>query len=197
MFPTIVAVRNDRVVASVSTPRLAATLSCAQTLAVGLDAEVLVVAAEAVLDAGEGSSTALTYTLMTRDRRGHYALQEVTDRDGEVGLSVPVNGGTPQDPRVLEVLADAMGQAPMPVDKVARKDHGGTFGEQPFMPAEQGRVVVDAGTMSTLHQRVREIGGQALYVARSPEAGRLALQAGLPRTCLLSGDGSRTEPDDA
>ena len=46
-------------------------------------------------------------------------------------------------------------------------------------------MVVDAGTVKTLQDRVQGIAGRALYLARSQEAGRLALEAGLPRACLL------------
>ena len=101
-----------------------------------------------------------------------------------------VVGELPADQRdplltFLRTLAEAMQQQPMGVTKVARKDRGGTFGEDLFLPPEQGRVVVDAGTLKTLHERVVGIAGQALYVPRSPEAGRLAVEAGLPRACLV------------
>lgn len=186
MFPTIIAVRNDRVVASVSTPRIEATMSAATTLAVGVDPQALVVATEARLD---GEQPALTYAVMTRERQARWVLQEITEGADGVRFSVPVDGGEPtgQGAGTLRVLAEAMGQRPIDVSTVARKDRSGTFGEDPFLPAEQGRVVVDVGTMTTLHERVSEIGGQALYVARSPEAARTALAAGLPRTCLLGG----------
>ena len=186
MFPTIIAVRNGRVVAAVSTPRLEVTLHAAQTLAVGLAADALVVAAQADLATEDDAATALAYSVMTRDRVAKFVLQEVTGQGEDVRLSTPVDAGAPEDPTILRVLADAMGQEPVPVDKVARKDKGGTFGEQTFLPAEQGRVVVDAGTIRTLQDRVVGIGGRALYVARSPEAGRLALESGLPRASLLS-----------
>lgn len=184
MFPTIIAVRNERVVAVVSTPRTAATLSCAQTLAVGLDATALVVAAQAELD----GAPALTYSVMTRDRRAKFVVQRIRVEDGRTLLSEPVDGGDPHDATILRTLAEAMQQQPMPATKVARKDTGGTFGEDLFLPPEQGRVVVDAGTLKTLHERVSGIAGQALYVARSPEAGRLAVEAGLPRRCLVSAE---------
>lgn len=186
MFPTIIAVRHDRVVATVSTPRLPATLSAASTMAVGLDPQALVVAAEAMFD---GETTALTYAVMTRERKAKWVLQEVLEQDGEVLFSVPVDGGTPPDDNVLKVLAEALHQRPVDVASVARKDRSGTFGEEPFLPPEQGRVVVDAGTVTTLHERVRGIAGQALYLPRSPEAARLAREAGLPAFCVLTGEG--------
>ncbi len=192
MFPTIIAIRNDRVVAAVSTPRMAATLSCAQTLAVGLDATALVVAAQAELD----GSPALTYSVMTRERKARFAVQRIRLEDGRTLVSEPVDGGDPHDATILRTLAEAMQQQPMGVTKVARKDRGGTFGEDLFLPPEQGRVVVDAGTLKTLHERVVGIAGQALYVPRSPEAGRLAVEAGLPRACLVeAGTWSAARPD--
>jgi hypothetical protein len=184
MFPTIIAIRNERVVAVVSTPRMAATLSCAQTLAVGLDATALVVAAQAELD----GSPALTYSVMTRDRNAKFVVQRIRQEEGRTLVSDPVDGGDPRDATILRTLAEAMQQEPMTTARVARKDRGGTFGEDLFLPPEQGRVVVDAGTLRTLHDRVAGIAGQALYVARSPEAGRLALEAGLPRPCLVSAE---------
>lgn len=183
MFPTIVAVRNDRVVAAVTSPRLQITLTCAQTMAVGLDPTALVVAAQA--DA-QGSPV-IGYSVMTRDRRAKFAVQAVRfGQDGSVALGEPVDGGDPHDATILRVLAEAMQQRPVDVTQVARTDRGGTFGEGLFLPPEQGRVVVDAGTMKTLHERVAGVSGEAIYLARSPEAGRLALEAGLPRTSLLS-----------
>lgn len=182
MFPTIIAVRNGRVVAAVSTPRLPATLSCAQAMAVGLGPEALVVAAQAELD----GSPALAYSVMTRERTAKFVVQRLQLEPGRTLVAEPVDGGEPQDATIFRVLAEALQLEPMSVTQVARKDTGGTFGEGLFLPAEQGRVVVDAGTMRTLHQRVAGIAGQALYVARSPEAGQLALEAGLPRPCLIS-----------
>lgn len=182
MFPTIIALRNERVVAAVSTPRMAATLSCAQTLSVGLGAEALVVAAQAELE----GAPALTYSVMTRERRAKFVVQRIRFEDGQTLLADPADGGDPQDATILRTLAEAMQQQPMEATRVARKDKGGTFGEDLFLPPEQGRVVVDAGTLKTLHERVAGIAGQAVYVARSPEAGRLAVEAGLPRPCLVS-----------
>ncbi|MGO0576616.1 hypothetical protein [Ornithinimicrobium panacihumi] len=184
MFPTIIAVRNERVVATVSTPRMEATLHCAQPLAVGVDPYALVLAAEAVVE----GSPALAYTIITRERKAKLALQEITGEGEEVRFSTPIDGGEPSDPAILTWLSEAISQEPMAVDKVSRKDRKGTFGQDPFMPAEQGRVVVDAGTLKMLQERIAPIGGRALYIARSPEAGRLALEAGLPRASLLASD---------
>lgn len=185
MFPTIIALRNERVVAVVTTPRMTATLGCADTLAVGLDPAALVVAAEAQVD----GTPALAYSVMTRDRRAKLVLQRVVDDGPDLRLSAPVDGGEPQDPAILHALAEAMAQAPMAVTRVARKDTAGTFGEEPFLPPEQGRVVIDAGTVTTLQERVHRIGGRALYLPRSPHAARLALEAGMPRRCLVQDAG--------
>lgn len=181
MFPTIIAVRNERVVATVSTPRVPATLHCAQPLAIGVDPTALVMAVEARIE----DSPALTYTVVTRERSAKYVLQEITGEGEDVRFSVPVDGGR-GEPAILDALAEAMAQQPLPVDRVNRKDHGGTFGEAHFMPPEQGRVVVDAGTVRMLQSQIDQIGGRALYLARSQEAGKLALEAGLPRASLIT-----------
>lgn len=184
MFPTLVAVRNGRVVASVSTPRMSVTLNCALPIAVGMAPEALVVAAQAQVE----GRPALAYSVMTRERQAKFVLQPVAERDGELVAGRPTDGGEPADPHVLQTLAEAMGQQPVDVTRVSRKDLAGTFGEDTFLPPEQGRVVLDAGTVRTVQQRVKGVLGRALYVARSPEAGRLALEAGLPRTSLLTSD---------
>lgn len=183
MFPTIIAIRHERVVAVVSTPRMLATLSCADTMSVGLDPVALVVAVQAEVEGYQ----ALAYTVMTRQREGMTVLQQAEEKDGEVHFGTPFKPEHQPDQKMLQTLAEAMAQQPLPADRVAKREGGGVFGETTYLPAEQGRVVLDAGTMRTLHERVRDIAGQALYVARSPEAGKLALKAGLPRSCLLGG----------
>jgi hypothetical protein len=180
MFPTLVAVRNDRVVATLSSPRVGVTLTGATTMAVGLAPQALVLAAEGTVD----GRPAITYSLMSSDLQAACAVQDVLDQDGQLTFGVPQQAGE-LDQTALRVLADALAQEPVDVSRVARQDRGGTFGERTFLPAEQGRVVVDAGTVKTLQDRVQGIAGRALYLARSQEAGRLALEAGLPRACLL------------
>lgn len=180
MFPTLVAVRDGRVVATLGSPRVGTTLTGATTMAVGLDPLALVLAAEAQVE----GRPALTYAVMTRERQAKAAVQWVEEGERRLGLSVPQDAGE-LDPTALRVLADAMAQQPLDPTKVARKDQGGIFGERTFLPSEQGRVVLDAGTVKTLQERVQGIAGRALYLARSREAGRLALEAGLPRACLL------------
>lgn len=185
MFPTLIAVRNERVVASVSTPRMSVTLSCALPMAVGLDPQALVVAAQAQVE----GRPALAYSVMTRDRRAKFVLQMVAERDGELVVGQPVDGKEPADPHIMQTLAEAMGQRPVDASTVARRaDRSGTFGEDTFLPPEKGRVVIDAGTITSLQKQVRGVAGRALYIARSPEAGRLALEAGLPRTSLLTSE---------
>lgn len=180
MFPTLVAVRNERVVATLSSPRVGATLTGATTMSVGLDPVALVLAIEAHVD----DRSVIAYTVMTRERQAKVAVQWVDEQDGEVTFSVPEEGGEP-DETALKVLAEAMAQRPLDVTKVARQDKSGTFGERTFLPPEQGRVILDAGTIKTLQERVQGIAGRALYLARSRDAGRLALEAGLPRASLL------------
>lgn len=184
MFPTLVAVRNERVLATVSTPRMSVTLNCAVPLAVGLDPQALVLAAEVRVEGRPG----LAYSVMTRDRRAKFILQPVGEEEDGLAFGRPTDGGEPADPHILQSLAEAMGQQPIDITTVARRDRSGTFGEDPYLPAEQGRVVVDAGAVRTVQQRVQGVAGRALYLARSPEAGRLALEAGLPRGCLLTSD---------
>lgn len=190
MFPTLIAVRHGRVVASVSTPRMSVTLNCALPMAVGLDPQALVVAAQAQVE----GRPALAYSVMTRERQAKFVLQMVAERDGELVVGRPTDGKEPADPHILQTLAEAMGQPPLDATRVARKGLGGTFGEDTFLPPEQGRVVVDAGAVKTLHERVEGVAGTALYIARSPEAGRLALQAGLPRTSLLTSESPEVPP---
>lgn len=180
MFPTLVAVRNERVVATVSSPRVGVTLTSATTMAVGLDPVALVLAAEAQA----AGRPAITYTVMTREREAKVSVQWVEERDGGLGFSVPQDAGAP-DETALQVLAEAMAQQPLDVTKVAKNGQGGIFGERTFLPPERGRVILDAGTMKTLQERVQGIAGRALYIARSRDAGKLALEAGLPRACLL------------
>lgn len=183
MFPTIIAIRNERVVAAVSTPRMLATLSCAERMAIGLSPVALVVAAQGKVEGYD----AIAYHVMTTQRQGVTALQQVQVKDGELFFGTPFKPEHQGEEEMMQTLAQALAQEPLAVDKVSRRDPGGTFGQDLYLPPEQGRVVIDAGTMRTLHERVRGIAGQALYIARSPEAGRLALDAGLPRPCLLGG----------
>lgn len=184
MFPTLVAVRNERVVATLSSPRVGTTLTGATTMAVGLAPQALVLAAEGRVD----GRPAVTYAVMTRDLQASSALQDVLEQEGQVTFGVPQPAGELDD-TALRVLADALSQQPIDISRVARQDRGGTFGEQTFLPPERGRVVVDAGTVKTLQERVQGIAGRALYLARSAEAGQLALEAGLPRACLLQPEG--------
>lgn len=181
MFPTLVAVRNGRVVAMVTSPRIGATLTGATTMAVGLAPQALVLAAQAMVE----GRPAITYSVMTRERTAKFAVQPIQLEGEQLRFAEPVDGGTPQDPTIMQALAEALAQRPIDSTTVSRRDRSGVFGQDPFLAPEQGRVVIDAGTVKTLHERVEGIHGQALYVARSREAGRLALEAGLPRVCLL------------
>lgn len=189
MFPTLIAVRNERVVATVSTPRMSVTLNCATPMAVGLAPDALVVAAQVRVQDQPG----LAYSVMTQDRRAKFVLQPVGVQDGELSFGRPTDAGTPADDRILVSLAEAIGQQPLDPATVSHRDRSGVFGETDHLPPEQGRVVLDAGALRTIQQRVKGVLGQALYVARSPEAGRLARQAGLPRECLLTADSPETQ----
>lgn len=210
MSPTLVALRDDRVLAVVTAPRLSVVLSCASTLAIGLAPQMLVVAAQVNLperaasedlpaqEAGEG----IAYTTFTREREAGLAVQRYQVRDGQVIFSAPERG-RPDDRTLMDELAKAMSHAPLDPAKVARKDPAAEaapkdpaaeVADQPgdassspdFIPAAQGRMAIDAGTVKTVYERVRGIGGTALFIAADGAQATRMLAAGLPQECLLS-----------
>lgn len=190
MSPTVLALREGRILAIVTTPRLKATLACASTLAVGLDPELLLVAAQVALADGEG----ITYTTMTRDRKAANALQRYEVRDGEVVFGPPVPCPPPSDRTIMDELARAMSQRPLDPARVSRSrpeqdpDRVQRTDEVPsdgFLPAEEGRLALDAGTIIGTTQRVKGIAGTVLYVAASPAHATRAVAHGLPLESLL------------
>lgn len=205
MSPTLIALREDRVLAVITAPRLEVVLSCASTLAIGLAPQMLAVAAQVTLperagsedlppqEAGEG----IAYTTFTRDREASLAVQRYQVQDGEVVFTAPERG-RPDDRRLMDELAKAMGHAPLDPAKVARKDPAGqTAGDQAgqapqapvspdFIPAAEGRMAIDAGTIKTTYERVKGIGGTALFVAADGTQATRMLAAGLPQECLLT-----------
>lgn len=198
MSPTLVALRDDRVLAVVTAPRLAVVLSCASTLAIGLAPQMLVVAAQVNLperaagedlpaqEAGEG----IAYTTFTREKEAGLAVQRYQVLDAQVVFAAPERG-RPDDRTLMDELAKAMSHAPLDPAKVARKDPAGTEpavdGASPdFIPVAEGRMAIDAGTVKSAYDRVKGIGGTALFVAADGTQATRMLAAGLPQECLLS-----------
>lgn len=226
----LIALRDDRVLAVVTAPRMAAVLSCAPTLAIGLEPQMLVVAAQANLPHREASDDlpaqeageAIAYTTFTRAKEASLAVQRYRVRDGEVVFAAPQRG-RPDDRAIMDELARAMSHEPLDPARVARKDTGtpsaadgpGTSGgvgtdsaggadstagadgaggvggpapERTFIPEPEGRMAIDAGTVRAVHQKVKGIGGTALFIAADGTHATRMLAAGLPQECLLSGD---------
>jgi hypothetical protein len=197
LSPVLAALRDERVIAMVQAPRLAAVASCAQTLAIGLAPQVLVLAAQVNLperaesddlpaqEPGEG----IAYTLFTSDKEASLAVQRYVVRDGQVSFAVPERG-RPDDRTVMDELARAMSHAPLDPAKVARKEDGvdadGAQGTPTFIPVEDGRIAIDAGTVKAAYGKVRGIGGTALFLAADGAQATKLLAAGLPQECLLS-----------
>ncbi len=193
MYPTLVALREERVLCVVSTPRMAVTLSTAHTVAVGLAPQLLCVAAQVIRPDG---SEAIAYTSMTRDRSAGFALQpyavrEVSDEAqatvaAQIEFDTPERG-QPSDRSLMEELARAMSHTPMDASRVARKGDVGPGGTNPAMlPAEEGRLAIDAGTCASVQRSVVGVGGRTLYLAASGGHATRLLAHGMPEQVLLS-----------
>lgn len=196
MYPTLVALREDRVLCVVTAPRMPLVLACASTLAIGLAPQVLVLAAQVTLperpaeedglpaqEAGQG----IAFHLMTRERVAGSAVQRYAPApDGELLFGRPVKA-TPDATGLLDQLAAAMGHEPLDHTKVAPKEAENLPpGEQPpFLPADQGRLAIDAGAANTAHQKVGRLGGTVLYLAASPAQATQLLGYGMPQQLLL------------
>src|SRR5690606_10012682 len=126
MYPTLIALREERVLCVVTAPRMPLALACAPTLAIGLAPQALVLAAQVTLperpegdglpaqEAGEG----IAYQLMTRDRVASSAVQRYAPGpDGELLFGRPLKA-TPDASGLLDQLAGAMGQEPLDSAKV-------------------------------------------------------------------------------
>lgn len=197
MPPSLIALREDRVLTVVTAPRLTVVLDCAQTLAIGLGPQMLVIAAQVNLPgreeavdlpaqtAGEG----IAYTTFNRDKEASLAVQRYLVRGGEVSFGPPERG-RPDDRTLMDELARAMSQAPLDPAKVARKEDVPTEpgSTPPFLPAAEGRRAIDAGTVKTAYDKVKGIGGTALFVAADGAQAMRMLAAGLPQECLLGGE---------
>ncbi|USQ77211.1 hypothetical protein [Ornithinimicrobium cryptoxanthini] len=199
MSPSLIALRDDRVIATVTAPRLQAVVSCAQTFAIGLAPQMLVIAAQVNLPAREvrdelaaqEEGEGIAYTLFTADKEASLAVQRYAVRDGQVVFSPPERG-RPDDRTLMDELAKAMSQEPLDPAKVARKDEAaaaasaGQDAAPNFIPVAQGRIAIDAGTVKAAYGKVQGIGGTALYVAADGAEATRMLAAGLPQECLLS-----------
>lgn len=203
MSPSLIALRGDRVIATVTAPRLQAVTSCAQTFAIGLAPQMLVIAAQVNLPAREATDESpaqaegegIAYTLFTADKEASLAVQRYAVRAGQV-IFGPPERGRPDDRTLMDELARAMAQEPLDPAKVARKDEAATDsataaatgqGSAPnFIPVAEGRIAIDAGTVKAAYGKVQGIGGTALYVAADGAEATRMLAAGLPKECLLS-----------
>lgn len=199
MPPSLIALRDDRVVAVVTAPRMAAVLECAQTVAIGLSPQMLVIAAQANLPAREATEDTaeqqagegIAYTTFSDDKKAAMAVQRYKVVDGKLAFAAPERG-RPSDRTLMDELAKAMSHDPLDPGKVARKDEAGQVDEAgvpvnpSFIPQEQGRLALDAGTVKATHQKVRGIGGTALYLAADGAQATQILAYGLPEECLLS-----------
>ncbi|WP_162801941.1 hypothetical protein [Ornithinimicrobium murale] len=197
MPPSLIALREDRVLTVVTAPRLTAVVACAQTLAIGLDPQMLVIAAQVNLPGREQSEDlpaqtageGMAYTTFNRDKQASLAVQRYLVREGEVSFGPPERG-RPDDRTLMDELARAMSQAALDPTKVARtEDVPAQEGATPtFLPEAQGRLAIDAGTVRTAYDKVKGIGGTALFVAADGAHATRMLAAGLPQECLLGGD---------
>ncbi|MGB7448886.1 MAG: hypothetical protein WA892_07125 [Ornithinimicrobium sp.] len=189
LFPTLVVLRDDRVVAAVTTPRLEATLACAATIAVGLAPQMLALAAQVTLP---GGSDAIAYTTMTEDHRAALAVQTYSTEDEHVTFGTPERGD-PDDRSIMDQLAAALNLAPLDSSAVATGpaqprpgDASTPTGREPArIPPERGRMVIDSGTCASLHRSVAGIGGTVMFLPTSAEHARDLLEHGMPQEVLL------------
>jgi len=185
MFPTLMALREDRVLCVVTAPRMPLVLACAPTLAIGLAPQALVLAAQVALPDEDGEGIA--YHLMTRERVAGSAVQRYgVAADGEVLFGTPARAAA-DTTGLLDQLAAALGHAPLDHSKVAPKEAEQLPpGHEPtFLPADQGRLAIDAGAANTAHQKVGRLGGTVLYLAASPQQATQLLGYGMPQELLL------------
>ncbi|MGB3595091.1 MAG: hypothetical protein WA994_13035 [Ornithinimicrobium sp.] len=197
MFPTLVVLRGDRVLAAVTTPRAEATLGCAHTVAVGLAPQMLAFAAQVTLPDG---AEAVAYTTMTSDHRAALAVQRYTvappTAEGptvEITFDVPERGD-PSDRTIMDELAKAMTHAPLDPTKVssggsAPADQSADAPEPEFISRERGRMVLDSGTCASLERSLSGIAGTVLYIPTSDEHAQDLAAHGMPASVLLTGSG--------
>ncbi len=204
MFPTLVALRGDRVLAAITTPRAEATLGCAHTAAVGLAPQMLAFAAQVSLPDG---SEGIAYTTMTSDHRAALAVQRYTVAGSggpgappEITFDIPERGD-PDDRAIMDELAKAMTHAPLDPTKVsAGKATDGAPADQvapDFISRERGRMVLDSGTCASIERSITAIGGTVLYIAASGEHALGLTAHGMPTSVLLTGAAERPPASDA
>lgn len=196
MFPTLIALRDDRVICSVTAPRMEPLLACAPTLAIGLDPQMLVIAAQVQVAASDDDSDeaaaqeGIAYTTMTREREAAFALQRYIAQGTEVRFAAPTPG-SPQDRSLMEHLAAAMTQAPLDPARVARTEdvpdeQAVAAGALPtFLESADGRLALDAGTVGAARSKVEGVHGTVLYIAASPAQATRLLGYGMPQDALL------------
>ncbi len=198
LFATLVALREDRVLAAVTTARMEATLASAHTVAIGLAPQMMAVAAQVRLPDGGG---AIAYTTMTREHKAALAVQRYAVEDGEITFGIPERAEV-EDRSIMDELARAMQHTPLDAGRVATRDAANhaaqavsgedqTGPEPDFIDADEGRMAVDAGTCASVQRSIAGIGGHVIYVAQSPEHATALLAHGMPHDVLLS----RGSPD--
>lgn len=186
LFPTLVVLRQNRVIAAITTPRVEATLGCAHTAAVGLAPQMLALAAQVTLPDG---SEGIAYTTMTSDHHAALAVQGYTVTGQDITFDIPQRG-EPEDRSIMDELAKALTHAPLDASKVGagrETTQDGSQGTEPaFIPLERGRMVIDSGTCASLQRSVSGIAGTVLYVSSSPEHATALMAHGMPKEVLVS-----------
>ena len=180
MFPTLVALRDDRVVAAIMTAKVAATLSVAHTVAVGLAPQMVALAAQVTLPDG---SSGIAYTTMTSDHQAALAIQPYVLSDEGITFGIPERGD-PEDHTIMDELAKAMNHAPIDAASVSAKssDPGA---EAEVISPQRGRLVLDASTCASLHNSVKGIAGTVLFVPTSAEHAGALVEHGMPTDLLI------------
>ncbi len=180
LAPTLVVLRDDRVIAAIITPKAAATLACAHTVAVGLAPQMLALAAQVTLPDG---SKGIAYTSMTSDHQAALAVQPYAVGDEGITFGIPERGD-PEDHTIMDELAKAMNHAPIDASSVSAKSSVPGAEAQTLTP-DRGRHVLDASTCASLHNSVKNIAGTVLFVPESAGHAGALIEHGMPRDLLI------------
>ncbi len=180
MFPTLVVLRDDRVIAAVITPKAAATLAVAHTVAVGLAPQMVALAAQVTLPDG---SAGIAYTTMTSDHQAALAVQPYVLTDEGISFGIPERGD-PEDHTLMDELAKAMNHAPIDATSVSAKNSE-PGSEAEVITPQRGRLVLDASTCASLHSSVKGISGTVVFVPESPEHAAALVEHGMPTELLI------------
>ncbi len=148
LAPSLVALREERVLCAAQAPALDAVLDVAPTLCIGLAPQLVVLAAEMTYpieqnnpmtgepwQTGEAQDAARThdgvaqgwvrdgiaYTCMTRERKAAMYIQDVTVEGTEVTFADPV-AAKPADTSLMDKLAAAMSYEPLDPSMVSRRE---------------------------------------------------------------------------